>query len=234
MPRKTIAVYNVDEPNDIREIKGCDYEEITVCPNCHYALTPRILNGYYVNLEEKDRCTANIFMFCTRCRQVFLAKYDARAPQKSRDMIYTDKIIGAYPFKTKTKDFSPLIAGLSPMFIQTYSQSAIAYSSGLTEIAGCGYRKSIEYLIKDYLCHKDPSSSETIRDEFLGKSIQRIEDPRIRVLAERATWIGNDETHYIRKHEDLDIQDMIRFIDALLHYVESELTFEDALSIQRK
>ena len=64
--------------------------------------------------------------------------------------------------------------------------------------------------------------------------IRRIEDERIRVLSERATWIGNDETHYVKKHENLDIAEMKRFIDAVLHYIESELSFEVALSIQPK
>lgn len=120
------------------------------------------------------------------------------------------------------------------MFAATFSQSAAAESQDLTEIAGCGYRKSVEYLVKDYLCHKFPDQSETIQSEFLGKAIQRIDDPRVKTLAERATWIGNDETHYVKKHETLDIGDMKRFISAMLSYIEAELIFEEALSIEPK
>lgn len=47
-------------------------------------------------------------------------------------------------------------------------------------------------------------------------------------------WIGNDETHYARKHEDLGLSEMKRFIKAMLTYVESELAFEEAESISRK
>lgn len=86
--------------------------------------------------------------------------------------------------------------------------------------------------MKDYLIYKFPSDEATIQVEPLSVSIRRIEDDRIRVLSERATWIGNDETHYVKKHENLDIAEMKRFIDAVLHYIESELSFELALSIQ--
>lgn len=46
--------------------------------------------------------------------------------------------------------------------------------------------------------------------------------------------IGNDETHCVRKHEDRDISDMKQFISAVLHYIDAELTFEDALAMERR
>ncbi len=126
------------------------------------------------------------------------------------------------------------IKALSPNFAETYSQSETAESQRLFQICGVGYRKALEYLVKDYLCHKSPECSEDIRSEFLAASIKRIDDSRIKTLAERSTWIGNDETHYVKKHEDLDFNDMKRFIKALLTYVESELAFEEALDIERQ
>ena len=69
---------------------------------------------------------------------------------------------------------------------------------------------------------------------MLGQAIKRIEDPRIKVLSERSTWLGNDEVHYTRKHEDFGVEDMKEFINALLHYIESELVFEKALSVPPK
>ena len=119
------------------------------------------------------------------------------------------------------------------MFVSTYAQSQQAEADGLTEICGIGYRKALEYLVKDFLCHVDPDHEEEIKKELLGPSIRRIHDPRIKTLAERSVWIGNDETHYVRKHEDLDVNDMKRFIIAMVRYVDAELAFEDAESIER-
>lgn len=89
-------------------------------------------------------------------------------------------------------------------------------------------------MVKDYLCHKFPEDAEKIRNELLSHSISRIDDSRIKVLAERSTWIGNDETHYVKKREELGLDDMKRFIKAMLNYIESELAFEEAEAIPRK
>lgn len=238
LPKKDIALLNADEPNNKLDLIGCVYDEISTCPRCHYALVPQALGGVFANAESnillRRSHTVDIFMFCPRCRQVFLAEYSAERHPSKRGMLRTKMLLGLYPSTPQLGNCSPQISGLSPMFAEIYSQSEAASDAGLMEIAGCGYRKSIEYLIKDYLCHKDPKNSTAIKGEFLGNSIQRIDDPRIKTLAERATWIGNDETHYVRKHENLDIEDMKRFIDALLRYVEAELTFEEALSVPHK
>mgnify|MGYP000858501655 CR=1 FL=1 len=73
-----------------------------------------------------------------------------------------------------------------------------------------------------------------IRGEERKKEILNIlnrvlkEDEKIKNLATASTWIGNDETHYIRKHVDKDIQDMKQFIHALLYFIEYQLTVEEA------
>ena len=89
-------------------------------------------------------------------------------------------------------------------------------------------------MVKDYLCHVDPEHEEDIKKELLGRSIRRIDNTKIKTLAERSTWIGNDETHYVRKHEDLNVDDMKRFIIAMVRYVDSELAFEEASAIEPK
>lgn len=237
MPLKGTSLFNVDDFYGNQKEMECVYKEITICPSCHVAVVPKILHGYYVKNEPSFTYPyrVNIAMFCVNCRRIFMAEYNATTSPKSYNkVLFAETIRGLYPTELKEKEFSPIIKNLSSLFVTTYSQSEAAYDAHLLEIAGCGFRKSIEYLIKDYLCHKDPQSSEAIKSEFLGNSIKRIDDRRIRTLAERATWIGNDETHYVKKHDNLDIQDMVRFINALLHYIEMELTFEEALSVPHK
>lgn len=113
-------------------------------------------------------------------------------------------------------------------------QAEIAESQRLYRICGVGYRKALEFLVKDYLRRKNPDDSDKILAEPLGSCIRKLDDPRIKVLAERSVWIGNDETHYVRKHDDLDLEDMKRFIKAMLNYIESELAFEEAEAIPRR
>lgn len=88
--------------------------------------------------------------------------------------------------------------------------------------------------MKDYLCSEFPKEVDKIKSEYLGDAIRQIRDERIHVLASRATWIGNDETHYIRKHENSDVEQMKRFINAMVHFIDSEFAFKEAKEIKSK
>jgi hypothetical protein len=41
-------------------------------------------------------------------------------------------------------------------------------------------------------------------------------------VAKRAVWIGNDETHYIKKWNNKDLTDLKILIDLTLHWIEME------------
>lgn len=237
MPQKHMRAYNVDDFSNDRKILSCSYEEVVVCPSCHHALSPQTLTAYYVELDGyADRnYHVNVLCFCTRCRTVFLCKYSGREGISPIEApIVCSRPFSVSPAAPECTSFSEEIKALSPGFVETYAQANFAETQQLLQICGPGYRKALEFLVKDYLCHKYPDSTEEIRSELLGPSINRIEDPRIKVLAQRSTWIGNDETHYVRKHEDIGLDDMKRFIKAMLNYIESELAFEEAEAISRK
>jgi hypothetical protein len=94
-------------------------------------------------------------------------------------------------------------------FREIYSQSAAAEFKGLNEIAGIGYRRAIEFLLKDYAIQEHPTEKDKIIKATL---IQVIKDSfstsTYLPLLERAAWLGNDETHYERKHPEFDVQDL--------------------------
>lgn len=221
---------------DNNELCKTEFEipEIDECPVCHHALKPTILDSKYV-LDNPDgeslRCHLYTTFFCPKCRSVFMGRF-----AHSLDMRFglASIYLGNYSLSPMTPNyerFSDEITELSPIFVQTYEQAQYAESSGLNQICGIGYRKALEYLVKDYLCHKSPTLEDAIKTELLGNSLRRIEDSRIQALARRATWIGNDETHYVRKHEDLNVGDMKTFIKAMVHFIESDLALEQALAI---
>jgi len=96
----------------------------------------------------------------------------------------------------------------------------------LQHICGVGYRKSLEFLIKDYLMSEmeDESEKEQIKNKFLGACINDdVKSEKIKAVAKRAAWLGNDETHYNRKWENKDVSDLKRLIDLTLHWIESEI-----------
>lgn len=93
------------------------------------------------------------------------------------------------------------------------------------QICGTGYRKSLEFLIKDYLISTLPEDQhEAIKNKFLNNCIRdNISNINIKTVASRAVWLGNDETHYTRKWEDKDINDLKSIIELTLHWIESEI-----------
>lgn len=99
----------------------------------------------------------------------------------------------------------------------------------MDSICGMGYRKALEFLVKDYAIFLRPEDSEKIFSLPLAKCIeQHISSPKLNTLAKASVWLGNDETHYIKKHSDYGLPELKAFITAFVTYVDSELALLDA------
>ncbi|MBK7871124.1 MAG: DUF4145 domain-containing protein [Saprospiraceae bacterium] len=131
------------------------------------------------------------------------------------------------------KVFSETISSISPSFSTIYNQAIFAEQNGLNEICGVGYRKALEFLIKDYSILSNPQDKEKIEKKLLGACIdQYVTDSRLKAVSKRAVWLGNDETHYIRKWEGKNLDDLKRLIDLTIHWIEMEAltkSFEDEM-----
>lgn len=183
------------------------------CPHCHKSVTPRIISG----LAEGHRL--EVFFSCPNeeCKRAFIGEYIFEA---GNHWNYIHKVSqGTF----KGRDFNGIIREISPMFIEIYNQSLGAENANLNEISGVGYRKALEFLIKDYLVGKDPESEDKIKKMALGNCIkQHVDDVRLKTVAKRAVWLGNDETHYLRKWEGKDLKDLKKLIDLTVHWIEME------------
>jgi hypothetical protein len=194
------------------------------CPLCFKGIDPRFFDG---NLSENHVVIEVVFQ-CPRsdCHHLFIAYYYAR--------IYQGKILNNYylqrlaPYNFEPHEMSEIINSVSKDFVRIYNQSEQAESEKLTEIAGPGYRKSLEFLIKDFVIIKKPDKKDEVIKSLLGTVISSfVEDTRIQATAKRAAWLGNDETHYYRKWEDKDIKDLKILIDLTVRWIESvQLTEE--------
>ena len=93
----------------------------------------------------------------------------------------------------------------------------------------------MEFLVKDYAIYKNNEKEEIIKNTWMSDCIKTyIDNEQIKTLAEKSEWIGNDETHYVRKQEDRDINDMKRFIDAMTYFISMSLIVDDASTMQSK
>ncbi len=180
------------------------------CPFCHKVITPNFIYGYrYDNTME-------VFVACPDhdCQKAFVASYDNTGSYWTFSGKTTKgEIIG--------RDFSETIDEISPSFAIIYNQAYAAEQQNLKEICGVGYRKALEFLIKDFAIKNAPEQKKQIEKKLLGKCIaEYIDDIRIKTVAKRAVWLGNDETHYIRKWEGKNLSDMKKLIDLTLHWIE--------------
>lgn len=187
------------------------------CPICHFGIDVRIKLAYRRNFAAED---SQVIFQCPRkdCLSFFIGYYKG-FPESHNPYILTN----IAPEKHLERDFGDIIISISPQFAVIYNESSIAEQLKLTQICGVGYRKALEYLIKDYAIYHaiDDSQKEEIKSKFLSSVIKdHIDDENIQDIASRATWLGNDETHYVRKWIDKDINDLKTLIELTIRWIE--------------
>ena len=127
--------------------------------------------------------------------------------------------------------FDKIIEEVSPSFCEIYNQAYAAEQMDLDQVCGVGYRKALEFLIKDYLISLNPDKEDKIKNKLLGNCIKDdVTDTNIKIVSERAAWLGNDETHYVRKWDGKDVSHLKGLINLCLHWIEAEIKTKKILS----
>lgn len=199
------------------------------CPHCGRTMSPlhvgQSASSETTNISEEGR-----FSVCFRCSfedclKYFVIEYINDDYESATMVDYTYRP----PIKVKLPEN---IEKVSPVFVEIYSQATVAESEALNQIAGVGYRKAAEFLIKDYAISKNKDDEEKIKAILLGQVIaEYLNDfPKIQALAKSVAWIGNDETHYVRRHDDKDIQDLKKFILSAAQFIAADYDADEALS----
>lgn len=133
------------------------------------------------------------------------------------------------------REFGKTLTSISKDFVEIYNQSQQTEELGLNRICGPGYGKSLEFLIKDYAILKNPAKEKEIKEQYLSNVIKDyVEDTRIKAVAERATWLRNDENHYERIWIEKDISDLKSLIELTVRWIESEQITEDYMKTMSK
>jgi hypothetical protein len=185
-----------------------------ICPICSHNIDPRVKFGY----TDERHMEVQLVCQCPRsaCHGVFIAYYVF-----SSNSVYY--LRGLQPQTYRPREFGEYISAVSKDFVTIFNEAQKAEALGLSTIAGPGFRKSLEFLIKDYAVSRSPEA----RDEIKGKPLSNVindyaTDGNIKSTAKRATWLGNDETHYYRKWEEKDIKDLKLLIELTVRWIESE------------
>lgn len=212
------------------KIKGCEFiiSKPTSCPYCDMGIDPLIVNKFAYRFHYLTNIV--ITYKCPCCEQIFFSKYQVNSMAAG---YYGYELI---PFETigghKIKlDFSDEIKGISPSFVSIYNDAYVAEQSGCTQIVGIGYRRSLEFLIKDYAikCHQDDEI--TIKSMPLVKCVEKYApDDKTKELLLRATWIGNDFAHYETKHEEIDLNDLKKLISLSVDAIEKDIKIKNYIA----
>lgn len=213
-------------------VGGSNFQCETVpdeCPVCHQGVQPLAVAGFYIGDITPSGGEAQLVFKCPRhnCGSLFIGYFRS---QRSATKIL-NWLSRTGPFTPKPPSVPDEISKVSPSFVAIFTQAMAAEGYELDEIAGVGYRKALEFLIKDFCVREHPSDEEAIKTDLLGTVINRfVDDARIKVCAERAAWLGNDETHYVRRWTNQDIEDLKTLIDLTVGWIRSHILTQQYLS----
>lgn len=198
------------------------------CPHCGKSISPERI---HVSDSEDSSSSGDarfvVTFRCSRstCKKYFAVEYVFESTSKPC-------IIAEYSYRPPIKVKLPEnIEKVSPVFVEIYSQATIAEREALDQIAGVGYRKAAEFLIKDYAIAKNKDDEGKIKTIMLGQVIATYlnDFPKIQALAKSVAWIGNDETHYVRRHDGKDIDDLKKFILSAAQFIAADYDADEAL-----
>lgn len=202
-----------------------------ICPRCSHGIEP-----VFIALTLDNSETGSILYFCNYCSNSFITYFTYLYSKDQRGVrgCYFQNIISSYPKDFNVVAFSESVNQISSNFSTIYNQALQAESLNLNEIAGMGYRKALEFLIKDFSIHSFPNDAVQIASPktTLGTCISKyITSPEIKTLSKAASYIGNDETHYTRMYLDKDINHLKSFIQAVVFYIDLKATVDSAFSL---
>lgn len=129
------------------------------------------------------------------------------------------------PVTPQKPAFPHEIETLSPSFARVFTQAQAAEDNGLDEVAGPGFRKALEFLIKDYAISlvSTPEAVEEIKKLMLQPVIKKyLNGDKLPVVSTRAAWLGNDEVHYERRWVGKNLTDLKNLIAASMHFISME------------
>lgn len=160
------------------------------CPRCRKGCTPKLNlafmdKPFYQNIQVVYQCPR------IGCFSFFIARYGSTGgsigvPPRV-DLPCLLRSVKAIQHVAK-REFSENVAKVSPDFCQIFWEAETADGNGLSLICGVGYRKSLEFLIKDFLVNhilKDRTEDqEKVKEGFLGWCISTyIDEVRIKKVA---------------------------------------------------
>lgn len=201
------------------------------CPMCNHGISPIQFSSQFAWRRD----LLHVLFRCPRseCQEVFIATYVVMA----RPSLAEVRQVGFQPsggFNVRLEQLAPRnapppnipdsVKKISQTFVTILGEVAAAESDGLHQLVGIGLRKALEFLIFDFAISEHKDKEAEIKAKWLADVIKKyIPDPLVQQCAERASWLGNDHTHYTKKYEDRDITDLKTLVRLTVNWIDSHL-----------
>ncbi|MDO6852111.1 hypothetical protein Q4599_00860 [Cellulophaga lytica] len=201
--------------NKSGNIYGYLYGFPNECPHCHKHIIPKFKSDYLGG--EQYIVYATLICPNIECDKPFIAEYGRENhTEYNYERIVKHSVI--------SENFSDEIIEISPKFKIIFNEAYFAEQNNLLEICGVAYRKALEFLLKDYLIGQFPDKEDSIKKNTISNCIKSyVDDTRLKSTSSRAIWLGNDHTHYEKKWNDKDLNDLKTLIKLTVNWIESDI-----------
>ena len=215
------------------------FQHVDKCPICGTGIIPALLaDSLYENNKKEIQFTT--LELCPSCYNSFVVHYKTSIIREGAPVVSSSRAFEAIldyigPLFPQREQFDDRIRLMSPYFCDLYDEAIAAEQYYLTGIAGVGYRKALEFLIKDFAISQNPDKADEIKRRPINQCINDyIDNDLLKTAVTRAVWLGNDQTHYSTKFTDKSIEDLKSLIRLTLHWISMILETQDAEKIQPK
>lgn len=216
-----------NSPNQYMEIQALP----DVCPHCGKRIAAKYINSFIKTSDDGNRTKAIVYWFCNGCGEFFAATYFVNKDYPNNYVGYEDSVIP--PIMEKTV-LPAEVLSVSPGFAELFQQAERAKNEGMTDLAGMGFRKALECLLKDTLIYLGQDETQVEKMTIAGAIEAFADNPRLQRAATNARVIGNDYTHYKARYDGYDIETLRQLISITCHWVCMEIETENLVAPQKK
>lgn len=197
-------------------INGAFKKPIT-CPYCDNYIEPVPVESSRLPYDAKSAALLVSYR-CPACDKRFIgiyvlngddADYLSMVPIANEEMI------------------SRVFEKISPRFVAIHQQAFRAEARGDTEISIVGYRTAIEILLKDYAVGMLGRPVEEVIRKGLRQTIGDYAPDDISAAADVVRIIGDDYTHYVNSHPDVEFGEFKNYYSMLLSFIEYRYKLEN-------
>lgn len=186
------------------------YDKPRVCPYCGIGIDAVPVKAEHFPYDTNNDAVV-VVMRCTDCDKKFI-------------VVYVKGRYNQYDFKTiipisERDDMPEVLERVSKRFVEIHKQAFHSESVGDTIVAAIGYRTALEILIKDFAINILEKDETEVRKFSLADSIEKYMPAEYKNAADVVRIIGNDYTHYINRHNDVDFDTFKKYYVGVMNYV---------------